>query len=260
MRSMPGRIIGVLALTLAGGGAHRLNAQISGQVPTSAPAFEAASVKPNVSGSPRSGVGTMPGGRVTVTNQTLRQIIRGAFGSSDIEVIGGPDWIDRDRWDIVASAGTGDVDPPWRAMLKSLLAQRFMLQAHVESQERPIYALVPERADKQLGPRIHKTLADIDCKPGDTCGTTTANTNGIVSGTITGTARSMADIAQSLSPYAERRVFDRTGLEGRYDFDLQWSDIPIFTAVREQLGLKLEPARGPVDVVVVDRVERPTPD
>jgi bla regulator protein BlaR1 len=135
-----------------------------------------------------------------------------------------------------------------------------MLQAHVESQERPIYALVLERSDKQLGPQIHPTRADIDCKPENTCGSTSANTNGIVSGSITGTARSMAEIAQGFSPYAERRVFDRTGLEGRFDFDLQWSDIPLFTAVREQLGLKFEPARGPVDVVVIDHVERPTPD
>jgi uncharacterized protein (TIGR03435 family) len=200
----------------------------------------------------------MPGGRITVTNQTLHQIIRNAFGSSDIESIGGPDGVDDDRWDIIASAGTGDPDPPWRLMMKSLLAERFMLQAHVESRDRPIYALVLERRDKQLGPKLHRSLADIDCKREDSCGSTSANTNGIVSGTITGTARSMVDIAQTLSPYAERRVFDRTGLEGRYDFDLQWSDIPIFTALREQLGLKLEPARGPVDVVVIDHVERPT--
>jgi uncharacterized protein (TIGR03435 family) len=248
-------------LTLASVATGRLTAQTSGQATnTPPPTFDAASVKPNISGGPRSGVGIMPGGRVTVTNQTLRQIIRNAFGSSDIEVIGGPEWVDDDRWDIVASAGTGDADPPWRPMMRTLLTERFKLQAHVESQDRPIYALVLERSDKQLGPKIHPSLQDIDCTPGDTCGYTSAKTNGIVSGTITGTARSMADIAQALSPYAERRVFDRTGLEGRYDFDLQWSDIPIFTAVREQLGLKLEPARGPVDVVVIDHVERPTPD
>jgi uncharacterized protein (TIGR03435 family) len=68
----------------------------------------------------------------------------------------------------------------------------------------------------------------------------------------------MTDIAQGLTRYADRRVLDRTGLEGRYDFELQWSDVSIFTALQEQLGLKLEPTKGPVDVVVIDRVERPT--
>jgi uncharacterized protein (TIGR03435 family) len=68
----------------------------------------------------------------------------------------------------------------------------------------------------------------------------------------------MTDIAQGLTRYADRRVLDRTGLEGRYDFELQWSDVSIFTALQEQLGLKLEPTKGPVDVVVIDHVERPT--
>ena len=70
----------------------------------------------------------------------------------------------------------------------------------------------------------------------------------------------MADIAQTLSRYAERRVLDRTALDGRYDFELRWSDIPIFTALNEQLGLKLEPAKGSVDILIVDHVERPMPD
>ena len=77
-------------------------------------------------------------------------------------------------------------------------------------------------------------------------------------GAITGTARSMTEIAQGLTRYADRRVLDRTALEGRYDFELQWSDASVFTALQEQLGLKLEPTKGPVDVVVIDHVERPT--
>ena len=231
---------------------------MTAQSPTAA-AFDAASVKKNVSGDPRSGMGTRPGGRVAVTNQTLRQIIRSAFGSSDIEVVGGPDWIGTDRWDINATAGRGDADALVSQMLKALLIERFMLQAHVESRERPIYTLMLARTDKQLGPNIHPSRADVDCPANESCGTQTASGNS-ASGGIVGTTRSMADIAQGLVLYAERRVLDRTGLEGRYDFELRWSDVSFFTALQEQLGLKLEAARGPVDVVVIDHVERPTED
>jgi uncharacterized protein (TIGR03435 family) len=229
------------------------------QLPAQAPAFEVASIKRNVSGDPRSGVRTLPGGRIAVINQELRQIIRGAFGSSDLEVIGGPDWIDSDRWDITASAGTGKADEPLEPMLKSLLADRFKLRAHVEMRERPIYGLVLSRADKRLGDKIH--VSPMDCRADTDCGRTSARTNGVLSGTINGVARTMADLASSLSRYAGRRIFDRTGLQGRFDFELTWSeDVSIFTALQEQLGLKLDAQRAPVDVVVVDSVERAVED
>jgi uncharacterized protein (TIGR03435 family) len=221
--------------------------------------FDVASIKRNVSGEPRSGVRTLPGGRIAVINQTLRQIIRSAYGSNDLEVIGGPDWIDADRWDINASAGTSDPDVALEPMLKALLADRFKLRAHVENRERPIYGLVTAGADRRLGDKIH--ISPTDCRADADCGSTSARTSGVAAGTITGVARTMADIGRSLSPYAGRRVFDRTGLEGRYDFEIQWSDeVSIFTALQEQLGLKLDAQRGPVDVVVVDSAERAAED
>ena len=101
----------------------------------------------------------------------------------------------------------------------------------------------------------------MDCRADGDCGTSSGRTNGIVSGTLTGTARLMSDIAVQLSRYAGRRVFDRTGLEGRYDYEVQWSeDVSIFTAVQEQFGLKFEADHAPVNVVVVDSVERPVED
>jgi uncharacterized protein (TIGR03435 family) len=230
---------------------------LSAQSPQSL-AFGVASIKLNASGDARSGTHTLPGGRVTITNQRLRDVVRTAFGSNDLDVIGGPAWMDGDRWDIVAAASSGNVDAPWEQMLKSLLVDRFHLQAHVEHRERSIYRLVLARGDKQLGPDLHESRCTDDLTD---CSRTTANTSGIKSGTITGIGRSMADLAVSLGRYAERRVFDGTRLESRYDFQLQWSeDVSIFTALQEQLGLKLESARAPVDVVVIDRVERPTPD
>jgi uncharacterized protein (TIGR03435 family) len=223
------------------------------------PAFEAAAIKRNVSGSTFSGNRTLPGGRIIMDNQRLRQVIRNAYGSSDLEVIGGPNWIDDERWNIVAAAGSTPADGDiWREMLKTLLMDRFKLVAHVEQRERPIYGIVFARADKQLGPAIHPTA----CPPKSAnCEGTTANTNGIVSGTMIGKARELSDIARSLSSYAERRVFDRTGLDGRYDYELKWGDdVSFFTAVQEQLGLKLQADRAPLDVVVIDSIERATED
>ena len=230
------------------------------QAPAPRPSFEVAAIKRNVTGSSFSGNRTLPGGRISMENQRLRQIIRSAYGSSDLEIIGGPNWIDDERWNIVATAGSnaGEGEVPWREMLKTLLMERFKLIAHVEQRERPIYGIVFARADKQLGPAIHPTA----CPPkAPNCEGTTANTNGIVSGTMIGKGRELSDIARSLSPYAERRVFDRTGLQGRFDYELKWSeDASFFTAVQEQLGLKLESQRAPLDVVVVDSVDRPVED
>ena len=221
-----------------------IGAGVFAQAPA-APTFEAASVKPNTSGSPRAGTQTMPGGRVVITNQTLRQMVRSAYGYDDIEVVGGPDWIGIDRWDVVAVAGTGDADARWRPRLKSLLIDRFMLQAHTEPRERPVFALVVSRSDRQLGPNIHPSKADIACQADQLCGNSGASGDSTV-GAITGTAMSMTEITQGLTRYAGRRVLDRTGLKGRYDFELQWSDVPIFTALQEQLGLKLESTKGQV--------------
>lgn len=201
----------------------------------------------------------MPGGRINFSNQRLRQVIRAAFGGSDIEVVGGPDWLDSDRWDIVAAPAAADLNAPWREMLKALLTDRCRLRAHVEQRERPVYFLVFAQPDRQLGPDIHPTSTP--CKIEGDCGSTDTNSSGVASGTIHGTARTMAQVGRSLSGFAERRVLDRIGAEGRYDFELKWGDdVSIFTALQEQLGLKLEPSRAPVDVVVVDSVERPTED
>ena len=230
---------------------------VEGQVPR--PAFDVATIKRNVSLSQSSSQRNMPGGRINFINQRLRAVIRSAYGGIDVEVVGGPGWIDDDRWDIVAAPAVMDANAPWREMLKTLLTDRFKLQAHVEQRERPIFAMVFARPDKQLGPNIF--LTKTPCKIEGDCGSTDINTSGSASGTMRGTARTMAQVGRSLVSFAERRVLDRTGLEGRYDFDLKWGDdVSIFTAVTEQLGLKLQADRAQVDVVVVDSVQRATED
>ena len=224
-----------------------------------APSFDVASIKRNVSLANSSSQRNMPGGRINFTNQRLRQVISAAYGSVDIEVVGGPGWVDDDRWDIVAAPAMPDPSAPWRDMLKTLLADRFKLRAHVEQRERPVYLLMFVRPDRTLGPGIRPTKAE--CTIPGNCGSTDANTSGIRSGSLRGTARTMLQVGRSLTPYAERRVLDRTGLEGRYDFELKWDeDVSIFTAVQEQLGLKLQAERAPDDVVVIDSVERAVED
>ena len=119
---MQARLLGAVGIVAVVG------AVLTAQTPAS-PAFEAASIKRNTFGGPRSGINNMPGGRVAATNLPLRDLMRPAYGSYDIEVVGGPDWIDVDRWDILAAAGPGNADVPWELMWKSLLAERFKLEA-----------------------------------------------------------------------------------------------------------------------------------
>jgi uncharacterized protein (TIGR03435 family) len=257
------------------------------------PAFEVASIKRNVSVSDGASFRGQPGGRASVTNNTLRNIIRNAYGLQNFQIVGGPDWINSERWDIVAKA-EGDPSPQQMTlMFRTLLADRFKLVVHNEMRETPIYALVLARSDGRLGPQLRPS--SVDCAavaaasrarggapspplPGGrpACGTRTTR------GSMMTTATTMADLARNLSPFAGRSVVDKTGLTGTYDLDLTWTPDPqgaappggpaegsrpaednaasLFTAVQEQLGLKLDSQRGPVEFLVIDSAERPTED
>ena len=246
---------------------------LGAQQPASAPAFEVASIKQNVSGSGSASSSFRPGGQVAITNRTLENIIRITYQLQTFQVVGGPDWIRTDRWDIVAK---GEGDPPFErmlAMMKTMLADRFKLAVHQERRELPSYALVLARPDGPLGPQVKPS--SVDCNAitdaarlrggtpapapgaGPQCGVS-MNT-----GRLQASARTMSDLARTLSSVAERLVVDKTGLSVAYDAELKWSDSEgpsLFTAIQEQLGLKLEAQRGPVDVLVIDRAERPMGD
>ena len=255
-------------------------------------AFEVASVKPNVSNSGSSTSNEPPGGYVA-TNMTLRRLIAIAYRMrlpTDRERIVGPSWIDEARFDINARTPAGSRVEQVPDMLRALLADRFQLAAHTETRETSVYALVRVRADGPLGPQL--TRSSLDCsKPGASrggaggpgagaaietpqCGTiSNVDANGAV---MRGGGRSMADLAGNLTGRVNRDVIDRTGLSGTYDFVLRWTPenfqnpagnagpsrdgTLIFTALQEQLGLRLEAQRGPVEFLIIDRVERPTPD
>ena len=268
------------------------------------PQFEVASIKPNNSGDGRVMIGMQPGGRFTASNVPLRMLIRNAYQLQDSQIVGGPDWMNTDRYDIAAKAEDGAISgpppPPGQVgpiqlMLRALLADRFKLVAHNEEREMPIFALILNRPDGKLGPQLTKST--VDCasfgrggrgaggrggpppppEPGQPmpCGMRIGFGNMVVGGSP------MSQIASSLSQFAGRIVFDKTGLEGSWDMNLTWTPdtvqqrppgapdplvngVPVdpngpslFTAVVEQLGLKLDSQKGAVKVFVIEKVEKP---
>jgi bla regulator protein blaR1 len=263
--------------------------------------FEVASVKRNASGNNFVQLGGDPGGRFTATNVPLKLLIRQAYQLQDSQVVGGPNWINTDRFDIIAKApgqlqlpAPGGPPGPFQLMLRALLADRFKLAVHTESREVPIYSLSLARRDAKTGSQLRP--AAVDCvamfaargrggpppappQPGERppCGMR------LGPGNLSGGGVTMAQLSTTLSQFVQRVVVDRTGLTGNFDIDLTWTpdqlpqgrgepppgvQLPpidpngpsIFTAVQEQLGLKLDSQRGSVDVLVIDRVEQPTED
>jgi uncharacterized protein (TIGR03435 family) len=230
-----------------------------------------------------------PGGRFTARNIPLRLVIRTAYQVQDDQIVDGPAWIASDRFDITAKADGATSLTDLAVMIQALLAERFKLTFHREARELPIFELQLARADGALGPKMKRNTCVLDVNapppaPGGPprCGSIS---NGF--GRLTLIAAPVAVMAQYLSPSLNRMVVDRTGLTGNYDVDLTWTpdrlptrapgtpaDQPIrvngadidpngpsiFTAVREQLGLKLESTRGRVDVLAIDHVEQPSPD
>lgn len=277
----------------------------SGQSPAPAPQpqFEVASIKPNKSGDGRVMLGLQPGGRFNATNVTLRMLIRNAYQIQDFQLVGGPSWLTEDRFDIVAKAEDGTVSlappPPGQPspislMIRALLAERFKLVLHEENRDMAIYALILARSDGKFGPQLKKS--DTDCaalaaaRGRGAGGPPPLPTPGappppcsirIGPGSLIASGQTLTQFASSLGNFAGRIVVDKSGLEGGYDFTLNWTPdqaanrppgappgpdgAPVdpngpslFTALQEQLGLKLDSQRGPVKVFVIDRVERPT--
>jgi uncharacterized protein (TIGR03435 family) len=259
--------------------------------------FVSASVKPSTSALPPSarGIRLQPRGGFSATAVTLRELIEFAYRrhAHDRRVVtGGPGWIDSARFDIVAKAAgehvidaDGSPRTTW-AMVQALLADRFKLRIHEENRERPVYVLMQARGDGQLGPKLRRT--EIDCgavmrgqgppmppSQGPACGMKTPPGR-LFANTVT-----MASLASLISSHLDRVVIDRTGLAGPFDVELEAAEIKaapdykpgpsdlalppaagptIFVAVREQLGLKLEPQTATVSVLVIDHAERPVAD
>ena len=260
------------------------------------PDFAVATIKRNTTGADAQSMRLQPGGRIVVTNQPLRRLVGFAYALQPQQLAGGPAWLDTDRFDIVAQA-EGDISPtppggppgPAQLMMQRLLEERFGLAVHTEPREMAVYALTLARGDGRLGPRIKP--ATVDClalmtkAPGGVpvvapqlpdgrpaCGVRRDATGRVTAG---GTTMLMF-ATQVLTGQADRLVIDRTGLTGAYDFDYEFTpDLPgrgdgaasatavaerpgLFTALEEQLGLKLQATRAPITVTVIDRVTPPT--
>lgn len=229
---------------------------------------------------------TVPGS-FSVVGVPLRFVVRQAYQVQDFQITGGPDWINTDLFDIEArfDPATSPTGPQaLAARLRNLLADRFNFAAHTETREMPIYALVRAREDR-LGPQIKPSAVDCtnipapgrQAGPGPDGRPVCGGRGGL--GRIMAGGLTMPQLAAQLSQFVGRLIVDRTGLTGSYEFDLTWASTPdqippgappgvalpfdpnaptLVTALQEQLGLKLDSQRGPVQIVVVDRVEQPT--
>jgi uncharacterized protein (TIGR03435 family) len=249
-------------------------------------AFDAVSVKRSAPSDTQT-IRNQPG-QYGTTNTSLRTVINQGFNVQSYQVVGGPDWIGTERWDISARmpAGTATQDQR-RQMIQALLADRFKLKTHRETRELPIYALVVARSDGRLGPDLKPTTADCAAVRARRAAAPPARFSldeffecGMAVSTLPGGGErlraqgmTMATLAGRVRFSVDRPVFDRTGLSGEFDLDLTYAasyggdlaaasaapgDAPLmFTALQERLGLKLESAKGPIEVLVIDSVERP---
>lgn len=245
---------------------------MSSQTQVREPSFEVASIKPVESG-PKSGRYIVMQGphRFVEKDYTLKLLIAAAYNLNPKAVTGGPMWMESVHYDILALT-PGERQPnhdEQMAMLRTLLSDRFKLSFHREPREFPIYVLEVAKGGSRLKP---STAAPTD----QPYLISTVYSDKIV---MPAKNASMADFVSVLQrAVLDRPVVDKTGLAGRYDFDLEWApdesqfngevpsassdtpEPPFFTAIQQQLGLRLEATRGPVDAIIVDHAERPSAD
>jgi uncharacterized protein (TIGR03435 family) len=263
-------------------------AQVQSQTPAARPEFEVASVKPNSSGGRGMKLEALPGARLNAENVPLRLLIQNAYGVRSFQISGGPAWIDSDRWDITA-LGEGNASPrDLMVMLETLIEDRFKLEKHKETKEFTLYALVEAKGGLKLpnanaepcvaaSPLLPRPEADAGApKP---CGRA-----GVIlspkGSKLRGKNITTAELTRVLSNILDRNVLDKTGFKGTFDVDVDFTpdqvlaglpnrgpDEPsasadaggtsIFAAL-QQLGLKLESTKGPVPMLIIDHVEKPS--
>ena len=241
-----------------------------GQPGVEPPKYEVASIKPNADDDFRFAFRIEPAGPLAATGVTLKRLMMTAYNVQDFRIVGGPDWVVSKRWDVQAKPNRAVSPGEIRPMLRDLLENRFQLQTHSEKRQLPVYELNVDRKGSKV-PRVKdgETKADVQ----------------VGTGLIRLTKATAATFASQLSYALARPVIDKTSLSGEFDFALEWtpepgedggtttaglptavgdqpSSIPdgpsIFTAITEQLGLRLKPGRGPVEVIVIDAVQMPT--
>jgi len=232
--------------------------------------FDVVSVKPSAPDEHNSFMmQNLPGGTLRLAGVPLRMLIMQAYDVKAFQISGGPDWIRTDRWDILAKAESGEgrlSRDRQNPMLQALMTDRFQLKIHKETKEMPVYALVVDKKGSKLA--VH-TAGDSQIRNGN--------------GSLSIKKGGMPSLAAWLSRDLGRVVIDQTGLKGEYDYTLEWTPDPgqggaesiglppepprpraetngpsIFTALQEQLGLRLVSQKGPVEILVIDSVEKPS--
>jgi uncharacterized protein (TIGR03435 family) len=286
----------VVAIPVVFGLLHATQSRAQSQSPNvvaTSPVYEVASIKPNKSGDNRSRIMFSPDG-LSATGGTLQMLIMSAYEISPHQISGAPSWLDSERYDIEAKMDSSTADELRKMsederkvarqhMLQALLADRLKLTIHRESKELPVYVLVVAKD----GPKFQ------EAKPGDTYSNGVKGPDGHAgagmmfggNGTLTGQGVPLVNLVRFLTRVLGRSVIDKTGLTSKYDFTLKWTEErqapmfkgtegsqpgtggisapessgpSIFTAVQEQLGLKLESGKGPVDILIIDHVEKPS--
>jgi bla regulator protein blaR1 len=273
-------------------------AGLFGQSSTPPLTFEVASVKPSATDDRRFMIQIQPGGGFRTSGSTLKMLLTYAYDVREFQISGGPGWINTDRYDIVAkaehSAGAENPSADPRSMtdeqrktvgdqmrerVRALLAERFQLTLHRETKEQSVYALVVAKSGSKL--QASQTQASQTKEVTGPRGPMMRMGRGDLSGQ--GVQLDM--LTRTLSSQLGRTVIDRTGLTGNFDFTLTWTPEPgqsvgppgggpppgveappppdpngpsVFTALQEQLGLRLESQKGPVEMLVIDRVEKPS--
>jgi uncharacterized protein (TIGR03435 family) len=241
-----------------------------GQSGVEPPKYEIASIKPNTDTDFRFAFRIEPSGRLDATGITLKRLMMTAYNVQDFRIVGGPDWMVSRRWDVQAKPDRVVSPDQIRPMLRALLENRFQLRAHSEKRQLPVYELTVDRKGSKVQ-RVRDGETEADVRVG--------------AGLIQLTKATAATLASQLSYALGRPVIDKTSLSGEFDFALEWTPEPgedggpataglppgtgdqpasapdgqsLFTAITEQLGLRLKSGRSPVEAIVIDDVQMPT--
>jgi len=236
------------------------------------PVFEVATIKRSANLNDGGTSSWRPGGVFRAVNVPVRTLVMIAYETPQrallpTQVLDAPDWTVSDRYDVVAKVdpSVAALPPPelfrkLPALMHSLLQERFKLKAHQETRERPVFVVRIADSSGKLGPHLHASSTNCEAERSK-CFIR------FFPGHITAGAWAGDAMIRAVTASLERVVIDKTGLTGKYDFDLEWSpdqtatDKPsIFTALREQLGLTIDSERAPVEVLVIDHIEKPTED
>ncbi len=216
------------------------------------PQFAAASVKPHPKTDMEIHIGPFPGG-FKATGAPLKLLIQMAWGLKEYQIAAGPSWIGEDHFDIEARSPEGMNFTPvqQQMMLRSLLTDRFALRVHSGKRELPAFALVVAKGGSKLVPAAGNSAGEPQLT--------------LSSGYVKALGVTGAGLADALSMNSDRAVVDRTGLAGKFDVTLKWNPdmgdpngAPLVTALQEQLGLKLESTKAPVEVLVIDDAQKPS--